>query len=404
MTIRLRTKLDRLAKGKSRGQALIYVTICLLTLISFAALATDTGMLWVNRRALQNAADAAALAGAWELMEIDGPAQARAVACDYALNKNAVPDMTVDCTGQGAAISEPCDPNVMPNVDLLVCRTYVPGDSIRVITRKTVQPMFGRAQIPPWESTDINAYAVAVVGSIKTVCVFPLFQTQDLLERSGAWEPDGNGNFVEFNVPMVMKTNSDDSNSGNFLYLQANGSSSKDAIRDAIGTPGGCAQQTTDTGETAPGNAVGPLDQGMESRKMYWNDPGSPGYCPDTMPTFDADGNAINPSTGEKLTPENCYRVVQIPMLAGSVTDYNGQGSGQIVGYLTFYISNWCGQNSDPKKGSPDAQSCPAPAGTGLPPLGWGELWGYYLQYDTVSDDPISSYDGLGTKVVILDR
>lgn len=402
MTSHLRIRMNRLGTGKSRGQALIYVTICLLTLISFVALATDTGMLWVNRRALQNAADAAALAGAWELMEPDGPALARAVACDYALNKNAVPDMTVDCSGQGAAISEPCNPNVMPHVDLLVCQTHVPGDSIRVITRKTVQPMFGRAQMPPWESTDINAYAVAVVGSLKTVCVFPLFQTQNLLEASGAWEPDGNGNLVEFNVPVIMKTTSDGSSKGNFLYLQANGSSSKDAIRDAIGTPGGCAQQTTDTGETAPGNAIGPLDQGLEARAKLWNDPSSPGYCPDTKPTLDADGNAINPSTGEKLTPENCYRVVQIPLLAGSSTDYNGQGSGQIEGYLTFYISNWCGQRSNPSGTA--ASGCPAPAGTTLPPLQFGELWGYYLQYDTISDDPISSYDGFGTKVVILDQ
>ncbi len=390
--------------GKSRGQALIYVTLAMTTLIGFAALATDTGLIWVNRRYLQNAADAAALAGAQELMEKDGPTKARAVACSYALSKNAVTGMTADCSGQGAAISEPC--HSMPHIDMLVCQTYVPGDSIRVTTRKTINPIFGRAALPPFQPVNISAYAIAVVGSIHTVCVFPLFQTQNLLEMSGAWSSDGNGNLVQFNVPTIMKTTSDGSTNGNFLYLQANGSSSKDAIRDAIGSPGGCAQQSGDTAETAPGNAVGPLDQGMASRASYWNNASSPGYCPSTSPTFNADGTAVHaaghPLAGQQLTPENCYRLVQIPMLAGLSTDYVGQSPGQVIGYLTFYISNWCGGNSDPPKGSPDAQHCPAPAGTTLPPLGWGELWGYYLKYEAVTDKPITPYDGLGTKVVVL--
>jgi len=34
--------------------------------------------------------------------------------------------------------------------------------------------------------------------------------------------------------------------------------------------------------------------------------------------------------------------------------------------------------------------------------LGWGELWGYYLEYEAVTEKPINPYDGLGTKVVVL--
>ncbi len=390
----------RIGAHKSRGQALIYVTVCLLTLISFAALATDTGMLWVNRRALQNAADAAALAGAQELMEPDGPAQARAVACDYALVKNAVPDMTVDCSGQGAAISEPCDPNVMPSVDMLVCQTYVPGDSIRVITNKTVDPMFGRAQMPPWESTDINAYAIAMVGSLHTVCVFPIFQTQDLLEASGAWGPDGPDS-INYGVPVIMKTSTDDAESGNFMALQVDGSSSKDAWRDTVGSPDGCSGETSETATTSTGNFVGAFDQGMADRAALWNDPASPGYCPDLTPTI-VDGQAVHPQRGGiQASPDNCYRLVQVPLLAGTSTDYNGTTEAEILGFLTFYISNWCGQLSDPQKGTgSDPQHCASP-GYGLEELKFGELWGYYLRFDAVSGS-INPYDGLGTKVVLL--
>lgn len=49
---------------KQRGTALVFVVLTLITIFSFAALAIDVGYLFVVRNQLQNAADAAALAGA----------------------------------------------------------------------------------------------------------------------------------------------------------------------------------------------------------------------------------------------------------------------------------------------------------------------------------------------------
>lgn len=380
----------------SRGQTLALVVVMIPTLLAITALSIDTGRLWMVRRALQNSVDAAALAGAWSLP--DDTAEAIQVACDYGTVKNAVPEMS------GALCDTKADVEISTST---FGGLSVPNGKITVTSERVVVPTLGSVLPDPlkFDPITVSAHASAVIGSIHTLCIFPLFQTQNLLEASGAWQPNGAGDFIQFNVPMVMKTSSSDNASGNFLYLQANGSSSKSDIRGAIGSPDGCTGgEVTDTATTATGNVVGPLDQGMETRRGHYMNSAQAGYCPDPAPTYNAEGVAIHPyKGGEPITPENCYRLVQFPLLEGNSTQYNGTTSARIRGFLTFYVSNWCGQSSVPPKGSgSDSQHCAAPAGTGLPELKWGELWGYYLRYEAASKDPIQAYDGLGTKVVVL--
>ncbi|HEY3345823.1 MAG TPA: pilus assembly protein TadG-related protein [Anaerolineaceae bacterium] len=49
------------------GQAIVLLVVGMIGLLAFAALAVDGGMVWYDRRSAQNAADAAALAGGYEL-------------------------------------------------------------------------------------------------------------------------------------------------------------------------------------------------------------------------------------------------------------------------------------------------------------------------------------------------
>jgi len=56
-------------RDKERGQALIVLAFALLALAAFAGLAIDGGRLYAQRRQTQNAADAAAMAGAGTLAE-----------------------------------------------------------------------------------------------------------------------------------------------------------------------------------------------------------------------------------------------------------------------------------------------------------------------------------------------
>jgi len=62
---------------RERGVALIQVTVAIVGLIAFTTLVVDYGVVWVARAQAQNAADAAALAGAVSLA-YDDPAQANA--------------------------------------------------------------------------------------------------------------------------------------------------------------------------------------------------------------------------------------------------------------------------------------------------------------------------------------
>ena len=50
-----------------KGATLVYVSLIMVILLAFVALSVDVGFLYAERRHMQNAADAGALAGAWEI-------------------------------------------------------------------------------------------------------------------------------------------------------------------------------------------------------------------------------------------------------------------------------------------------------------------------------------------------
>ena len=56
------------------GQAMVFVALFLVVLMGFAALAVDVGAMTVQRSKLQNAADAAALAGALDYANAESTA------------------------------------------------------------------------------------------------------------------------------------------------------------------------------------------------------------------------------------------------------------------------------------------------------------------------------------------
>lgn len=82
-------------KHRRRGVAAAFTMVCMVVLLGMAALAVDAGMLYSARTELQHAADAAALAAAWELFDerrLQGDSgtlavlsDARQTAAEYAL-------------------------------------------------------------------------------------------------------------------------------------------------------------------------------------------------------------------------------------------------------------------------------------------------------------------------------
>ncbi|MBA2277388.1 MAG: pilus assembly protein [Chloroflexia bacterium] len=407
------------------------MSMILVVLFGVAALVADGGLIFLNKRAMQNAVDASALAAVQELpltkQKFDQDLKRTGdKACEYTevitdsnTIFNRVTGMTVnncqDKSYQTATGTGSC-PAASKTIGVLVCQTNTPYDSVRVFGSKNYSSIFGYvigllsgSTVTP--SVTIEASATAMIGSLTGLCTFPIFQAQDLLEASGIWNPDGLGNYVEYHKATILKTSLGNV-AGNFLALQVNGSSSKDLWRDTVQSGPGCSGTTYGTATTATGNFEGPFNDAFEpdkGRSVLWNDPLSKGYCPDIVPTIDESGIAVHavghPLAGQQLTPENCYRMIKFPMLMGNAADLNGTNEVVIRGFLSFYISNWCGPKSDPYTGEPPAannQTCPANPDTGQAVLGSGELWGYYLRYEAVSDLPITAYDGLGTKVVAL--
>ena len=62
-----------------RGAVIVHVTIALVGLLAFSIFVVDYGVMWAARRQAQNAADAAALAGAISLAYVDFDDQAFAL-------------------------------------------------------------------------------------------------------------------------------------------------------------------------------------------------------------------------------------------------------------------------------------------------------------------------------------
>src|SRR5215203_307710 len=54
-------------RESARGAVLVHVAVAIIGLLAFSALTIDYGVMWTSRRQAQNAADAAALAGALAL-------------------------------------------------------------------------------------------------------------------------------------------------------------------------------------------------------------------------------------------------------------------------------------------------------------------------------------------------
>ncbi len=86
------------------GQVLVVVALGLVALVAFVGLAVDGGNLYSQRRAMQNAADAGALAGAGEICYGD-PAIAATTAISYATHLNGADEDATTATVDGHIVT-----------------------------------------------------------------------------------------------------------------------------------------------------------------------------------------------------------------------------------------------------------------------------------------------------------
>ena len=387
--------------GGERGAVLVHAALAMLALMAFNALVIDYGAFWLGRSQAQNAADAAALAGALSLAFDD-------------------PDDTPRAQSAAASAGEAnlvlgVAPSIIPATDvtLIPCPPGAPGlpdtciraNAYRSAARGNAMPTFF-AQIMGITSQDMRATATAqVITGNATECMKP-WAVADKWDENwengkpnpGVWTPDSNfdkykkvGNtyvpdptvltpdvyiaptanspgtgFAPFDAhgvptadygqPLVLKLgNAEDRlSSGWFLaldLLNADGSSGsggadyRNNIKNCNGTTYAIGETLTVSSEQ--GNMVGPTRQGVEG--------GGPGGMGLTEKDPNATWNTTTKSIQGSCAPGICAdgqwyarspRIVPIPLFdidaffAGSP---NGKTTVNITNIMGFFIEGMCG-------------------------------------------------------------
>ena len=157
--------MDRLKNR--RGVTLVLMAFMLTVLIGSAAFAVDFGRMFMYRAQLHTASDAAALAGAWQILQKDpnsAPDSAIAIANRHYVGTTSVSLAPADVlpgtwtSAGGFVVSTWTDPNL---------------NAVQVTTRYTGTYGFGK--IFGLTSHDVRATSQAVMGYVgKTTCVRPV--------------------------------------------------------------------------------------------------------------------------------------------------------------------------------------------------------------------------------------
>ena len=168
----------------SSGQALILVALCMPVLFGMLGLAIDAGILRYQKRLMQNAADAAALAGALEIASCGSTANCSALraASQSAVTENGATgsSLLINCatrTGKTVEVTvnnPPCAVSADPN--------YGNSQYVEVVVSKPVPTMFMR--VLGITTVPILARAEAAVSASPCVYFLSLSSTQDSLSMT----------------------------------------------------------------------------------------------------------------------------------------------------------------------------------------------------------------------------
>ena len=220
-----------------RGQAFIIFAAALIPLLGVAALVMDVGQLYVKQRELQNAADAAALAGSALLP--GSTASQRAAA------------MTLAEEFAGLNGVDPAD------LDISIETRDFPYDTVVAVPRETVE--FNFARVLGLDESSVSVHAAAQTGSVAG--------GRGILPWGVEEPPSG----FDFGDSYCLKLGSNGngggcsgSNQGNFhaLDIDDNGNASANIYRNAIINGSTITVRVGDEKDVVPGNMQGPTSQG----------------------------------------------------------------------------------------------------------------------------------------------
>jgi Flp pilus assembly protein TadG len=306
------------------GAALIYVSILMVAFVGITGLMLDAGRMLTMREELQKAADAAALAGAWQLDSSLAGAQRADVA---ARTTPVVVNAQKFGSSPGAiTIASTRFFNTVPSSDdtaLGAVATAVPYDYIEVTTTATNFGRWFSGTLGGAATPALTATAVARKG--QSICqVTPLFMC---LPGGAAYNPTlWIGHQVRMKAPQGNSWTN-----GNWGLLDTpGGSQSAGALASMVAGSNGLPQCIGASGvDTKPGN-VASISPAFNVRlDMYENLPGNvnyrntPGYAP-----------AENVTKGKIRTNANCDNFNNTPTQTelprdSDISDANRFGNGQ---------------------------------------------------------------------------
>lgn len=354
-------------RHKQRGAVMILVVIGMIAMLGLVGLALDGGHAMLNKTRLQNAVDAAALSAAKELD----------LAGDTLLARNAAIS-AFSANGAAAGNGELGKAYTGGVIDLEIqfsatLNPFVPGTAPAEYVRVRARNF----RLPAWFATVVGATekivaATAVAGpspTIDTACnIAPMMVCGD---------PDAGPPFWGYTPgePDVLKasTSGSEVGPGNFQLIRLGDNTGGADIRLAMaGNYDGCAS-TTETVETEPGNTVGPVVQGINTRFGSYAGPmvgEESTYPPDVITTqpspplsYDSEtdtiyqgssaittaddlsyeyedyGDAIEQESFDVAPPTGHYqrREVAIPIGDCSTTT-NGAGDVPVLGFGCYFL------------------------------------------------------------------
>ena len=173
-----------------KGSVIIYVTILIAILVGFTAIVVDGGLKYLTKSRLQNAVDAAAISGAYELMKDPTGEEAKEMAALYLINnnveipadyKNIIGPESLNVTTFPDTLDDGDDTVTLQVSDWKVLKNPTAYYSkITVTATRTVHLGLGR--IFGSDTNDVTARAVAIMGPIiEPVTAVPVVATESML-------------------------------------------------------------------------------------------------------------------------------------------------------------------------------------------------------------------------------
>lgn len=305
-----------------RGVIIIWIAFFLVIMLGFVALGIDVAKLMATRTELQNAADAAALAGASALDMTTG---------------TVMPD-TALIYAQATAAANHAFRNGEEAVTLLGSDVSFPAvNEVRVTVRRDAGAggamITHVAQVLGVKSIDVKATATAKAESVAAVCekIVPLgaivppggFQTgcgQTYMLKVGSQTKISPGNFLLLDFPLC-----DEGPCGGMV-----GGSSE--VRCEVDNGYSCCLWVGQTINTKPGNSVGPFNQGLLDRwsndtdqrqNICYEQYKGNGNRIVNVPIFDNfDPNGMKPVT---VSGFSAFFIVSKPLGGGGIQTLSGQ-------------------------------------------------------------------------------